>query len=386
MKEIVAVLVNYNSGELCASAVQSLLAQRDPEQIEIVVVDNASPVDQHQALDPLEALGVTLIFHEENLGYAGGMNLGLAQSAPAEFALLANPDILVRPGAIDALTSLLRADPEIGLAGPRSDLDPGGFWQQPTVGLPTLRGRALDALGVLSSRFPERRARAQLEFQHRIWRAQKPLDVVMLAGSFCFMPYSLARELGPFDPRFPFYFEDADLCRSVRAKGYRLVFEPRAGIVHFNDMSARSARQETLQRQEISKQRYFRKHNGPFLSRLLELAEALAARLPRPGSRRDTEVIEDLGARADPFELDILAGAGGECVLEISPQPDFRFVAGHVDSGASVRFTESGWDAMEGTRWYARVVDAASLEVLRFVSFEKARPAAPPIPFAALPP
>ena len=45
---------------------------------------------------------------------------------------------------------------------------------------------------------------------------------------------SLFRQLGGFDVRFaPAYYEDTDLCFALRQKGYRVVYQPRCEVIHY---------------------------------------------------------------------------------------------------------------------------------------------------------
>src|SRR6185436_7082280 len=83
---IAALVVNYNSGEYLPRALHSLWAQRiggKPAELEVVVVDNASP-DREKERPVLEKLreekGIRLIWNDKNSGYAGGMNLAFRHS------------------------------------------------------------------------------------------------------------------------------------------------------------------------------------------------------------------------------------------------------------------------------------------------------------------
>ena len=84
-----ALFVNYNSWRLCVDAVLSLKnnppTAADGQQMdyEVIVVDNCSPQSDPEAETDLETLLAVmhgrLIRHDENSGYAKGMNLALSQ-------------------------------------------------------------------------------------------------------------------------------------------------------------------------------------------------------------------------------------------------------------------------------------------------------------------
>ena len=157
------VIVAYNSGSEIVDCCETLLASAQAAglPLRVVVVDNDStddtvaqlqdwaggaaytpPADQPFEVRPLARPltlsetsakadagdtardGLVLIRSGENLGYAGGVNLGLAHLArnPAltHFWVL-NPDTLVPPDAIGVLTDALvrRGDAPLGLMGGR---------------------------------------------------------------------------------------------------------------------------------------------------------------------------------------------------------------------------------------------------------------------------
>ncbi len=383
MFDVGCVLVNYNSGALCVSAVKSLLAQRftgrdgAPGTLQIVVVDNASPQDQRALLQPLASLGVEVIFHDVNLGYGGGVNLGVAR-LDAEFLLLANPDILVLPGALEALVRRLSEDARAGAVGPRGYLDAARFILLPPNDLPTLALHALESLGRVHRGVARLAARRRARRFLAAWSARQALEKAMISGFAMLVRLPLARRLGPFDPGFPFYFEDADLCRRIRRAGYRLLLEPRAEMIHHFDQSARSARAEVLEKYAVSRAYYYRKHYGAAGFALFQALERYAAaRGPARAGWRFCAV-EDLGAADEAPVLEVPGGARAH-VVEIATDPAFLFCGGHLGVGAAVTLPPAAWDALEATRWYARILDARDLSILRCVTFQKTRPRpAPP--------
>lgn len=384
MNDVAVVLVNYNSGALCASAVRSLEAQRftgrsgGQGSMQIVVVDNRSPVDQRELLEPLRQRGHQVIFHDQNPGYGQGMNLGM-NHVDAEFVLLANPDILVLDGAIAALVDLLRGDPSIGAVGPRGYLDADLFVLLPPNDLPTLWLHVQESLGRVHRGIAARTARARSRRFLGAWRAERPLELAMVSGFAIMLPTALARRIGPFDPHFPFYFEDADLCRRVRRAGYRVLLEPRARMIHFFDQSARSARAEVLKKYDVSRAYYYRKHYGALGAALFRRGNAYAAaRMERREGWRFAAV-EDLGEVAESPA--IAFDRERDYVLEIATDPAFLFCGGHLGRASSVAIPRRTWNALEATQWYVRALDPGDLSVIRYVTFCKTTHSTGPVSY-----
>ncbi len=384
MLDVACVIVNYNSGRLCASAVRSLLSRErrtaadSALDVEVVVVDNASPTDQQAELEPLRELGVDVVYHEENLGYAGGMNFGVRRTRRARHLLIANPDTIACGAALTVMASRLDADPKIGAIGPRSSFDPAGFLLQSPIELPSMIGEATGALCGRSPFVLRRVMRERAKETARVLGADEAVDVPMLSGFCLMMPFDFARELGPFDERFPFYYEDGDLSRRVRQAGRRLVFEPRARMIHWYDQSARSAREDVMRKHAISKARYFQKYYGAFGAALVRSFDRVRARR----SIETGEAVEELGPFAEPptiswsYERDFL--------LLIGLEPTCFFSGVHVGRGDRVTFSRSAWSILEAVRWHVRVVDANSGDPIRVLTFVKTTHAIGPRAFEEL--
>ena len=62
------------------------------------------------------------------------------------------------------------------------------------------------------------------------WSAKEPIETEMLSGCCLFMRRAVVEELGyVMDPRYPLYFEDTDLFRTLRKMGYKVVHHGGAG-------------------------------------------------------------------------------------------------------------------------------------------------------------
>lgn len=384
MNDVACVIVNFNSGWLAAAAVDSLLAQRFEGRaggqgtLQIVVVDNASPIDQHAALDPLRARGVKVIYHDGNEGYGRGMNLGM-HHVDAEFVLLANPDILVLDGALHELLSLLRSDESVGAAGPRGFLDADRFVMLPPNDLPSLPLHLQESLGRVHRGLARRAAMRRTRRALRAWQALQPLEMRMISGFAMFFRTALARRLGPFDPHYPFYFEDADLCRRVRRAGYRVMLQPRARMIHFFDQSARSVRAEVMKKYDVSRDYYYRKFYGDVGHRLYGALNRYAAGRAAGREGWRFHEVEELAPQSDPLRIPLAEER--DYLMEIATDPAFLFCGGHLGRADQVAIPPRTWAALEATRWYVRVLDPADLSILRYVTFDKATPSTGPVSF-----
>ncbi|MFT7462947.1 MAG: GT2 family glycosyltransferase [Pseudohongiellaceae bacterium] len=369
---VVSVLiVNWNSGQMSRGLVANLARQRLPglepgEGLEYIVVDNASGPAEEQHLLALEEAGVTVIRSAQNGGYATGMNEACAR-ATGRFVLMTNPDVMVFRGALATMIEHLESNPGCGMVGPKSYLDSGRFFQLPPTELPSLCNEASEVLarawapwGRVHAAGRSRRALAQ-------WTASAPLKVTQLSGFALMMQRELALEMGPFDGRYPLYYEDSDLCMRLSRKGFSCELLPRAEMVHFFNRSAGQAQDASWSRYDISRRRFFdRRYTvvGGWLARGLF---ALAGMLPGRGHE-----FADFTALGPHEAVPLLDVPGhGAYIAEISSDAGFVFAAGRLDVSAKFRVPDVVWSGLVDTTYFVRFVDRRTREVRGMYSIEK---------------
>jgi N-acetylglucosaminyl-diphospho-decaprenol L-rhamnosyltransferase len=233
-RSLAIVLVHYHTPDLAARAVAALTADLDGAGLaaEGYVVDNGSDEAGRRRLDelPFRRLGAGA-----NLGYAGGVNLGVA-AARADFLLLMNPDVIVEPGCVPALVEALERGAAV--AGPRFFWDGGSRLELPP---PERRGyldAGLAALAPRHERWARRARRRWRRHARRHWQARDPLASYALSGSLLAVRRDAWERLGPFDAGFQLYFEETEWL--LRAERQRLpsLFVPAARAVHLHAQSA----------------------------------------------------------------------------------------------------------------------------------------------------
>ncbi|MCX5791488.1 MAG: glycosyltransferase family 2 protein [Elusimicrobia bacterium] len=191
--------------------------------VELVIVDDASPLETETAASATEAAHwAKVVYHrnKENLGYVRSVNKGLSL-ATGENLLLCNSDTRLAPGALARLEAALDAGPGFGLAGPVSN---GGYGalQQAAGAPPPLETfeeaelRRFDAFGLALS-----------------GRGLPPVEAGWLVGFCMLLRREVYEELGPLDEGFGFgYLEEVDYAIRARKAGWKLVVAPDAFVFH----------------------------------------------------------------------------------------------------------------------------------------------------------
>ncbi len=260
MPELTALLVNFNAGEELRRALQSLADEIGGRPWEGVVVDNASTDGSAEiALDFAPA--VTLVRNAGNVGFGRGINQGLAR-ARAPFVLIMNPDCRLQSGAIDRLMGELASRPSCAIVGPRI-LDPDGTEQGSARGDPDMLTGVFGRSAALRRLFP---ALAVSE-RNVVPSASVPpggsLAVDWLSGACMLARASALASVGGFDERYFLYWEDADLCRRLRAAGLEVRYVPSASAVHKVGQSSRTARAASIRAFHASAYLYYATHVAP---------------------------------------------------------------------------------------------------------------------------
>jgi len=270
---LAVILVHYHTPELAAAAVEALRADVAGTGVEVewLLVDNGSDAAGRERL---AALPVERIDPGTNLGYAGGVNLGVARST-AELVMLMNPDVIVQPGCVPALLDAL--DAGAAVAGPRFWWDRGRRLLQPPAEMRTRREELARMLAGKSHVCAERARRRWRRHARRHWEAGEPLPSLALSGSLLALRRSAWEAVGPFDDGYRLYFEETDWLLRAERRGLAGRYVPAAGAVHLYGRSADREPQAAGWFEE-SARRFRRRWYG---SRFTGLLEGLDRRLPR---------------------------------------------------------------------------------------------------------
>lgn len=224
--ELTVVIVSHNTRDLLRECLRSLAAAGDRVPLRVIVVDNASR-DDSPAMVRREFPGVELAANPDNVGYSRAVNQAL-RVARGPYALVLNPDILVRPGSLDRLVSFMEEHPRAGVAGGKL-LNPDGSLQHSCRTFYTLR-TLLYRRTVLGKIFP--RSRVIRDHLMADWDHAAAREVDWVLGACMMVRREAIHDVGLMDERFFLYFEDVDWCYRMNRRGWKVWYVPDAVMVH----------------------------------------------------------------------------------------------------------------------------------------------------------
>jgi O-antigen biosynthesis protein len=207
------VIPLFAHAELTRQCLRSIRDNTARVTYEVILIDDAADEDTKTLIEGVR--GARILRNLSNLGYLRSVNRAAA-SARGRWLVLFNNDTEVTPGWLTALLDCADSSPDIGVVTPKfvypdGRLNEAGaiIWRDGT-GMNYGRGDSPD-------RFP---------YEYRRETDYGSAAALMVSAE-------LWRSVGGFDERYlPMFYEDVDLCFQAREHGLRVVYEPRAVVVH----------------------------------------------------------------------------------------------------------------------------------------------------------
>ena len=257
---VAAVLVNFNAGDELRRALQSIADEQRGRAWEGVVVDNASS-DGSAEIAAEFAPHVRLVRNRDNVGFGRGVNQGIAASS-APLVLIMNPDCRLEPGSLVLLQGELERHPECAIVGPRI-LSPDRSVQGSARGDPDMLTGLFGRASTLRRLLPWLPAAKRNVVDGTVAVHAGSLAVDWVSGACMLARRDALASVGAFDERFFMYWEDADLCRRLRARGWQTRYAPAAIAVHRVGHSSRTVRAFAIRAFHESAYRYYAIHVAP---------------------------------------------------------------------------------------------------------------------------
>jgi GT2 family glycosyltransferase/glycosyltransferase involved in cell wall biosynthesis len=210
--EVSVIIPVFNQWALTRACLASIIASAPLDRLEVIVVDDASTDETARELPRVANLRT--VTSATNAGFTHSVNRG-AQAARGRYLLFLNNDTRVYPGWLEGLVDAV-GDTNVAAAGSKL-VYPTGLLQE-AGGVIWNDGSGWNLGRGRSPRLPQYNYRR---------------DVDYCSAASLLVRTDVFTQAGGFDERFaPAYYEDTDLCFTLRDMGYRVVYEPSSVVVH----------------------------------------------------------------------------------------------------------------------------------------------------------
>ena len=220
------IIVNWNTKDMLQNCLDSIYQTIDNLSCEIIVVDNASLDGSAEMLKHRYPQVIT-IRNSFNKGFGAANNQAFA-IMKGKYALLLNSDTILTPGAIIKLYSSAGKHPQAAIVCGQL-LNADGTKQNSIAAFPTLLTLAANT-SLLEYVFPWR-------FPSKRYKHKKPIEVDSAIGACMLISKKALDEVGFFDERYFFFFEETDLAYAFRRKNWSVYHVPDAFIYHLQGQS-----------------------------------------------------------------------------------------------------------------------------------------------------
>jgi len=191
-QDITVVIASFYSSEKMFRCIESI-----DHNIKIIIIENSNDyILKDQIISKFN--NVEVILSEQNLGYGCANNLGLSK-VKTNYALIINPDVVLKEGAIKNFFLTIKKIPNFGIIAPVSK--------------------------------NEKYQNFNLDLDNDL------KEVENVKGFAMFFNMKNFKDLEFFDSNFFLYFEEIDLCKRLRSKNIKIYIDPSIKVDHLGGSS-----------------------------------------------------------------------------------------------------------------------------------------------------
>jgi len=228
------IILDYHLKDLIKYCIKNIKATVHDLSYEIIVVDNGSQCGTKEMLAEFYP-DVRFLQVEKNLGFAAGNNVGI-RAAKGAYIMIMNPDITVRPEAINSIVSYMRAHTDVGLVGPKL-LNPNNTLQYTCFRFQNFRSILYRRTFLGNTK----KGKAFLDkYLMHDYDHETPREVDWVMGACQTVRAADLPRVGLYDERFFFYVEDMEWCRRFWMQNLKVVYLPTAQMYHLHEQASQT--------------------------------------------------------------------------------------------------------------------------------------------------
>jgi GT2 family glycosyltransferase len=265
--DVSVIIVNYNTYGLVVDCIESLYKHTSGIQFEVILVDNASfefPANEFRAQFPQ----VKLIHSKENLGFAGGNNLGIAE-ATGKYILLLNSDTYLKENSLLITYNYMERNPKAGVTSARL-VYPDGRHQSVAQRFPSVKYQLSELLR-MQKFMPKKQAGKFLLGAFFDHKENTTADWVW--GAYFFFRSELLNKMSghKLDETYFMYNEDIQWCLDIHRLGYEVHFCAETEVVHIMEGSGGKKSKMMIENGEL----FLKKNFSPLKVKAIKILRSL---------------------------------------------------------------------------------------------------------------
>ena len=259
--ELSIITINYNGLKDTCALIETIPFN---DKMEVIVVDNASKKDEAKEIEKKFPY-ITIIKSNNNLGYAGGNNLGI-RAAHGKYLFIINNDTIFKDFNVQALIDRFESAPNYGIVCPKirfvCDNNPIQYAGYTPLSKVTVRNRAIG--------FGEE-DNGQYNSAHLTPYAH---------GAAMLVKREAIEKIGLMPECYFLYYEELDWSMMFTRAGYQIWYEPACTIYHKESQA--TGQNSPLRTYYITRNRFLLvRRNYPFIYKWLAYSYLLCMVLPK---------------------------------------------------------------------------------------------------------
>lgn len=238
VRDFSIIVLTYNNLEYTQKCVESIFANNQLSNYELIIIDNNSTDGTATWLATLK--DVKYEINHENKGFPAGCNQGITLANPKNDIFILNNDTIVMPNSIFNLRMALYSKENIGSSGAVSN--------------------NVSNFQMISKKFDTMDDYLQYALKNNIPDEASYEKRMKLVGFALMIKKEALNKIGLFDERFsPGNFEDDDLCLRLLQHGYVNILCKNSFIYHFGSVSFSKNKEKYNKLLELNKTKFEQK-------------------------------------------------------------------------------------------------------------------------------
>lgn len=327
-KPIVSIVIPvYNQFEYTHACVKSIIETVEDIPYEIIIGDDESTDATRKIKKYINGIRVNM--NTSDHGFLMNCNHA-AKLARGEYIVFLNNDTQVKEEWLSSLLELIKSDNKIGMVGSK---------------LIYPDGRLQEAGGIIWSDASGWNYGREQNPDMPEYNYVRECDYI--SGASIMLRRELWEEIGGFDERYkPAYCEDSDLAFQVRKKGYKVMYQPKSVVVHYEGVSNGTDLESGLKKYQVENNKKFKEKWAEELRNQYDSGQVPFCARERNHGKKIILIIDHY---VPTFDKD----AGSKTT--------FQYIKMFIEKGYIVKFVGDNYAQMEP---YTTVLQQMGVEVL----------------------